>query len=132
MHPRAQQALLLLTVTACLSASWNLGKLLGTNDPEGRWAKRVDYFDRERYAGLDEVLPPHGVVGYLDDGGCDNPVQGYYLTQYVLAPRVLVEDAARHLLLVNGRPDRPPALPADLVLVRDLGNGVRVYRRGAP
>jgi hypothetical protein len=92
----------------------------------------VDHYDRERYAGLDDVLPPHDVIGYLDDGGCDNPVQGYYQTQYALAPRLLVEDVSRPLLLVNGRPDRPPALPADLVLVRDLGNGVRVYRRGTP
>jgi hypothetical protein len=131
MHARAWGGFLLLAA-ASLSATWRLADAVRAHAPEVRWAERVDHYDRARYAGLGDALPAHGVFGYLDDGGCDNAVQGYYLTQYALAPRLLVEDASPPLLLVDGRPDQPPALPEGLTLVRDLGNGVRVYRRGAP
>ncbi len=129
MHARAGGGILLLTAAACLAAAWRLVGVVRA-DPEIRWAERVDHYDRARYAGLADILPPYGVIGYLDDGGCDNPVQGYYLTQYALAPRLLVEDASRPWLLVNGRPDQRPLLPDGASLVRDLGNGVRLYRRG--
>jgi hypothetical protein len=132
MFGRARSATILLLAAACLSGVGQLTSILLMPPPDYRWARIVDHYDRDRYAGIDEYLPPRGVVGFVNDTAGDNDVQDYYLSQYVLTPRVLVEDPAQPLLLVNGRPGQPLRQFGTAILVGDLGNGVRVYRQGAP
>jgi hypothetical protein len=133
MPTRARVGVALLIAVACLSSVGRLVEAIRNTDPQYRWTARVADYSAERYAGLEDVLPPRVVVGFVDGGACDNPVQAYYLTQYALAPRVVVQDDGPPWVLVDGRPDRPlRELPGSVVLVRDLGNGVRLFRRGGP
>jgi hypothetical protein len=76
----------------------------------------------QRFASLKELLPEHGVVGYIGDSG--DATADYYLTQYALAPLV-VEHSLNHPLIVGNFPSKPPQLREHhLRIIRDFGNGV--------
>jgi hypothetical protein len=75
-----------------------------------------------RFAALKELLPDHGVVGYIGDSG--DATADYYLAQYALAPLV-VEHSLNHPLIVGNFPSSPPQLAEHhLRIIRDFGNGV--------
>jgi len=86
------------------------------------------YFD----IPLKELLPEHAVVGYVTDEGIEaqKKAKDFYLAQYMLSPRLLVRD--KHLPYVIGgyyeiaRPDRSAS--QDLILIRDFGYGIQLYR----
>lgn len=82
-----------------------------------------------RFKPLRPLLPRHGIVGYVSDG--PDATREYYLTQYALAPLVLDRTAARSVVVGNFfDPRHAPAIAArwKLVLLRDLGEGVMLYR----
>ncbi len=90
-YPIRTKLTVLLLVTILLTA--NIRQLLETlrggypvtgNDEISLYEKRFD--------GLRKILPPHGVVTYLDDSksGRDD-FKAYYLAQYALSPIVLLD-----------------------------------------
>jgi hypothetical protein len=109
---------------------------------EARRSHRLDV----RTLGLDEItlherrmvplrghLPTRGIVGYLSDETDENQAaKRLYLTQYTLAP-VLVERGASRPLVV-GNFTQPLAARTNtrgLVVVRDFGGGLVLYRKAA-
>jgi hypothetical protein len=83
----------------------------------------------ERFHALRRLLPPHGVVGYLSDR--HDAVKEFYLTQYALAPVIVVRDARAPLVVGNFfDPEAAAALAAAhrLTPVRDFGEGVVLFR----
>ena len=90
----------------------------------------------QRLRPLREHLPPRGVVGYASDGLAGNSftsveaLQDYILTQYALAPVIVLRTADLPLVVgiysVGSAADSTAArpYPAGLVVLRDLGEGV--------
>jgi len=89
---------------------------------------RTTYYE-DRFAPLRRLLPRHGVVGYVSDR--PSAEREYFLTQYALAP-LLLDRGGVHAVVVGNffEPARASAVaaPMGLVLVRDLGNGVMLFR----
>ena len=99
----------------------------------------------DRYAALRGLLPPRGTVGYLSEGpgapASENQApdetesyqaRWFMLSQYALAPVIVVRDPNRPLVVCNVQdPTRVPQVcqRPGLVLVRDLGNGIALLRR---
>jgi hypothetical protein len=83
------------------------------------------------------LLPDKAVIGYLSDLSlADTPGQAaYFGAAYALAPRLVTRDpdSPQWVLGNFSRPQDFAAAGAahHLVLVRDLGNGVVVFRRSA-
>jgi hypothetical protein len=105
--------------------------------PEYRYADVIEDYDRQRLNEVRPRLPPFQAVEYVDDHppGSDRHAPTGYAAQYAVAPAVVVIGQGRQTrLLVNGRPDVPPALDPDrrAVLEYDAGNGVRLYRAEGP
>lgn len=105
------------------------GLEIGITDPISRFEKR---FEKIR-----PLLPSHGVVGYLGDERDDEHESGrsFYLTQYALAPTIVIRSTSADFVVVNLRDAAESVVPAAMegwVLLRDCSNGVRLYRREAP
>lgn len=99
----------------------------------------------DRYAALKGLLPPRGTVGYLSEGpgppASENQApdeteayqaRWFMLTQYALAPVIVVRDPNLSLVICNVQnPTRVPQVcqGPGLQLVRDLGNGIALLRR---
>lgn len=92
-----------------------------------------------RLGRLREHLPPRGVVGYVSGGSSDGTfrtvasLQDYFLTQYALAPVIVVRGTGLPVVVGNypatgtAEPGAGAAYPAGLVLRRDLGDGVLLF-----
>ncbi|UCC71612.1 MAG: hypothetical protein JSV86_14665 [Gemmatimonadota bacterium] len=86
-----------------------------------------------RFAPLREQLPARGVVGYASDGLAAGSftsleaMQDYFLTQYSLAPLIVVRGADPPLVVGNFRTAQS-ALPEGTTVLRDLGDGVVLLR----
>ena len=124
-------ALLLLALTALLT---NLTYLRENRSVEPTTAGHDDINIYERRFGvLREALPARGVVGYLsDEQGVDEATKKYYLTQYTLAPLIVVRDADRALVVgdfARGGEGVPDVPSGGLKLVKDFGDGVALYAR---
>jgi len=85
-----------------------------------------------RLAPLKAMLPPDAIVGYVTDEGTDvlHRVKYFYLTQYDLCP-VLVVRGKNYPYVIGGyydidSPRRTET--ADLVLLKDFGEGIELYR----
>ncbi len=90
----------------------------------------------ERLRRLREHLPPRGVVGYTSDGWDGESfrtveaMQDYFLTQYAVAPVIVLRGTSLPIVIGNYPADSTAGLtsartyPAGLVLRRDLGDGV--------
>jgi hypothetical protein len=136
MRTRDGWGLLLLLAAATASGAVGLGRaLFAPPDPEV--AAELDYYDRQRFEGVRPLLPRPGVIGYREDSP---PRSGrvavvFRFTQYALTPVVLREDAGGPLVLVNGRAEAAPHPKAGgrpLPLLRDAGDGVRLYGARGP
>ncbi|NIN70721.1 MAG: hypothetical protein GTO46_02055 [Gemmatimonadetes bacterium] len=90
----------------------------------------------QRLRPLREHLPPRGVVGYASDGWSGNAfttveaLQDYFLTQYALAPVIVLRGADFPIVVGNYPADSAAeqaagrTYPAGLVVRRNLGEGV--------
>lgn len=131
MNYRPRVGLTLLTVSICCSMAWQLGRVAVSPGPTERHPAVVAEYDARRFAGLTASLPSGGTIGYMEDEPEDKEISRlYYLAQYALAPCVLAEDDRLPLVLVNGRPERELRPPGVRRLLRDLGNGVRLFGEG--
>lgn len=110
----------------CLVSSARL--LIDAPSP-GTWrvlAAEVPRRSDMRFAALKAALPQRGVVGYVGEPG---PAANgdYYLTQYALVP-LIVDRSIQHSLVIGNFPNiAPSAVPDDLRLVKDFGNGVLLF-----
>ena len=89
-----------------------------------------------RFKQLKQVLPPHARVGYVTDArrqdgeSRSRPFMRYLLTQYALLPVIVLRDSHQPLVVgnfysangIDGETTR------GLTLIRDLGNGVMLFR----
>ena len=107
-----------------------------SGDPISRYEKR--------FTGLKQVLPRNGAVGFLSDvpapflkgdGGPNDHTRAgtLYLTQYVLSP-VVVYDNAQYPLVVGNFHSSPHPSPELLKSMRlrpiaNYGNGVVLFKR---
>jgi hypothetical protein len=91
--------------------------------------------DVRRFERLCRLLPAHATIGYEADS--QNPledrqeVRRFYLTQYALAPVIVVAGTSREFVVANYRdPDRCRVCKSpDFALVADLGEGLMLFRR---
>lgn len=97
-----------------------------------------------RLADLREVLPARGVVGYATDGrvgqGFANldALQDYFMTQYSLAPIIVLSNLEADLIVGNFSETRPDLAELNregreggLQLLQDFGGGVVLFTRAA-
>ena len=129
---RVRIGVLSVILFALLSSGITLRRAL---DPPP-WAVAQDEISRyeARFWLLRSALPPKGVVGYLSDPWPPpfdgDWLKGFFLTQYALAPLVVVDSISPALVIGNFRsvgPERNAADPT-LVLVRDFGDGILLLR----
>jgi hypothetical protein len=88
----------------------------------------IGQFDRG-VALLRPTLPQTGVVGFYTDAPAGpTGLQEYYLTQYALAPLVVVNNTDQKLVVSSTRsPGSRPPNP-NLELIRDFKNGMQLFR----
>lgn len=92
-----------------------------------------------RFQEMRTVLPRTGVVGYWGHPELTTALPGqglvhvhfqrFLLTQYALAPVLLVEGTEPEFVVGNFDPGMVPAPAHGLRVVRDFGNGVILFRR---
>jgi hypothetical protein len=105
--------------------------------PSYRHADVLADYDRQRFNDIRALLAPGSTVEYVEDLPPEfGPDICYgYATQYVVCPAVVVlHGKPQSQVLLNGRADGEPAGldQRRLVLKRDAGNGVRLYRAREP
>lgn len=76
------------------------------------------------------MLPREGVVGYVTDDDMDSLEQTryLYLTQYSLCPLIVTKGKDHPFVIAYFRDAGAGPAVQDLTLVKDLGDGVRLYR----
>ena len=133
---RVRAALVLLLVYAGVSDVRWLYRAVR----DGLDARRVDPITRyeRRFDALKRILPHRGVVGYTSglqpEEFVSEDFKRFLLTEYALAPLVIVNDTTPRLVIGNFDPERirsAPALPG-LETVRDFGQGLRLLRKASP
>jgi hypothetical protein len=86
-----------------------------------------------RYNELHKELPAHGEVGYINDATPDATIrqEEYYLTQYALAPAVVVDSSDKGLVVANFHqaPDKVRLSAGSLTVKHDFGNGVLLLQK---
>ena len=88
----------------------------------------------KRFSGLKAYLQNHAVVGYISDydDESDRYGQAYNMTQYVLAPVILVHGIKRKFIVGNFQgplPDINGYENENISLIRDFGHGVLLFER---
>ena len=88
----------------------------------------------KRFSEIKAYLPNHAVVGYISDYDekSDKYGQAYNMTQYVLAPVILVRGIKRKFIIGNfqaAQPNIKAYARKDVALVRDFGNGAVLFKR---
>jgi hypothetical protein len=126
-----RKAFLLFVVCASLAAvlidliariqSWNPDNLI--NDPVTNWERRIE--------PLKADLPKNGEIGYLSDwdlpgwsGGQSDMDNEYRLTQYALAPRLLVRGSDYAQIVAN------LTKPEDVQRIEELYNVRKIHEYG--
>ena len=122
--------LLLLAYAAVSDARWIYRAGRGVLDAAK--ADSITSYER-RYRDLKQALPRQGVIGYVSGAeqfGTEE-FKRFLLTEYALAPLVLINDTTPDLIVGNFHPDSVPSGPPapDLRLVRDFGDGVWLLRK---
>ena len=81
---------------------------------------------------LNQVLPEGTRVGYISEIKKSDRrawLLRYFSTQYAVAPRVLEDGTAPNWLIVNAVTYDRHLIPDGMVLVRDFGDGMMLFRR---
>jgi hypothetical protein len=122
--------LLVLAYAAVSDVRWIYRAAQGVRD--AHVVDSISSYER-RYRELKQALPHEGVIGYVSAGqqfGTED-FRRFLLTEYALAPLVLINDTTPDLIVGNFHPDSVPSAPPapDLRLVRDFGDGVWLLRK---
>jgi hypothetical protein len=86
-------------------------------------------------AQVDDVLPPKGRIGYIDphySPSSPRAIRQFYLTQYALAPRVIVHDTTLDYVIYFSHQEVPltsDAIPAGMRVLRHVRNDLAVLTR---
>ena len=88
----------------------------------------------KRFSEIKAYLPNHAVVGYISDYDKKSAKDGqaYNMTQYVLAPTIVVRGLKRKFIVGNfqgSQPDVKAYEKENISLIRDFGNGVVLFER---
>jgi len=114
-------ALSLLVLTALLNNLSNFAAVV-RHPPQPNMEDEVARHER-RLEELRGILPRRGVVGYVTDATDPNEeTKRYYMTQYALAPLVVVRGAG-HGLVVGDFKNPSPEVEG-LAVRRDFGGGL--------
>ena len=118
-----------------LISSWNLLKQEYRFNPKRLGRDNISLYEK-RFEGLEKILPPHGIVGYISDKPITSYtwmpdaeiIAQYYLTQYAVAP-VVVDNSIERKLVIGNFHKRDISLPQDkkFTVIEDLGNGVVLF-----
>ena len=124
----------LLLLPAAVHAAAILSLAIGAwPDPDYRASELVQAYDRGGIGQLRHVLMPSTRIGFLDDPAQPpgDHVRRYYLTQYALAPVIVLDDPTLPTVLANFSDQKRlprPAAGTRYELTVDLGSGIRLYR----
>jgi hypothetical protein len=95
----------------------------------------------ERLSALQDYLPPEGVIGYISERDLEgvpynatDQGEEMAMSQYVLAPRILEEGAAREIVIANvggmGVDEiQTRVKPLGLALQHEFGLGIYLFRK---
>ena len=88
----------------------------------------------KRFGELKAVLQNQSIVGYVSDyeAKSDDDGNAFGMTQYVLAPIILVRGNKPNFIISNfssAKPDRKAYEKENLSLIKDFGNGVMLFER---
>jgi hypothetical protein len=94
---------------------------------------QITIYER-RFIELKEYLQNHLVVGYISDYDDNSTEDGlsYTMTQYVLAPIILVRGIKRNFIIGSFHSTKPNIKAYEkenLALIRDFGDGVILLER---
>jgi hypothetical protein len=122
--------LLLLAYVAVSDARWVYRAARALLD--ARADDPITRYER-RYRELRRALPAHGVIGYVDGAepfGTEE-FRRFLLTEYALAPLVLINDTTPELIVGNFNSDsiQPGPTEPGLQPVHDFGDGVWLLRK---
>ena len=92
----------------------------------------VDNFEN-RFGDLPKAATPKTVFGYISDNRRDDPSDQaeFYLTQYTLAPAIVVSSTTERDVVANlhsANPDMKALQARGLMPVRNFGNGIFLLR----
>jgi hypothetical protein len=133
---RVRIGVLSVILFAVLSNGLALHRTLLHRGDSAQWTGSQDEMNRYevRFRLLRRELPTKGIVGYLAEPRPPDRIRDYrihfYLTQYALAPLVVVDSTAPVLVVGNFQSSVPKldAVDPTLILVRDFGDGVLLFR----
>lgn len=128
---RHQFAVIALLGLAVASIFWVLLDVAGAYS-HGTNSYGVDSFE-SRFGDLPKAATPKTVFGYVSDNRPDDPSDQaeYYLTQYTLAPAIVVSTTTEREVVANmhaANPDLKALQARHLMPIRNFGNGVLLCR----
>ena len=129
---KTKTGVILIAGLALFSSTILLGALLMFY-PVFKGNDEIALFEK-RFSELKSILPPQSIIGYASDENSEackvDTLKTFYLTQYVLAP-VIVVKSKQELLIGNScqeTTDIEKSKNADLVVIKDFGNGLKLFR----
>lgn len=128
---RHQFAVIALLGIAVASIFWVLLDVAGAYARSAR-SYGVDNFEN-RFGDLPKAATPQTVFGYISDNRPDDPSDQaeFYLTQYTLAPAIVVTSVTESEVVANmhaANPDLKALQARHLMPIRNFGNGIYLCR----
>lgn len=132
---RHQFAVLALAALALASSFWWLLDLLQDYAKNGK-TFGVEAFEN-RFSNFRKSAAPNTVYGYFSDDPTRTQVTQaeYFLTEYAIAPNMVIETRNLPLVIANTHsptPNMTALNAAHLDLIQDFGNGVLLCRPKQP
>jgi flagellar biosynthesis protein FliP len=134
MKSKHLKVIFLFTAIIILSFHYNFKALQkGIQRYNRKELDQITVYEK-RFIELKEFLQNHLVVGYVSDYDDNTNEDGiaYTMTQYVLAPIILVRGIKRNFIIGNfhgAKPNIKAYEKENLSLIRDFGNGVILFER---
>jgi hypothetical protein len=122
---------LLLVAAVSLYNVWTTARQIGVVSPAHVGRDDISIY-LHRFDSIRDTVNLFRKVGYVDDAAY---YAGWFQAQYALAPTILVQGTEQPLVVANFHKDTSEnrrMVERDLELLRDCGNGVRLYRGRVP